>query len=523
MGELTQIRVPDIGDFKEVPIIEIQVKPGERIAAEAPLITLESDKASMEVPSPAAGVVKSLAVKIGDKVSEGTPILMLEVDGAGVASGPVKPAVSAPPAATSAPAGVAEVRVPDIGDFKDVPIIEIMVKPGDSIAPEQPLVTLESDKASMDVPSPLAGLVAELKVKVGDRVSEGSAILTLVTDAAAAPLRRAPTAAAAAPALPTPPSVPVAPPAAPSTPDTSFDIPYAGPSVRKRARERGIDLRQVKGSGPRGRILPADVDAFARAPAPAARPSAPAGTAGLDLLPWPKVDFAKFGPVESKPLSRIKKISAANLHRNWVMIPHVTSHEDADITELEEFRARLNKEIEKSGVRVSMLAFMIKAAVAALKKFPDFNSSLEGDNLIVKKYFHIGFAADTPQGLVVPVIRDADKKGVIDIAKDMADLARLARDGKLKPDQMQGGTFTISSLGGIGGTYFTPIINAPEVAIMGACRSFHKMVWDGKQAVPRLIQPLSLSWDHRVIDGAGAARFNVYFASLLADMRRAIV
>jgi pyruvate dehydrogenase E2 component (dihydrolipoamide acetyltransferase) len=415
------------------------------------------------------------------------------------------------------------VRVPDIGDFKDVPIIEIMVKPGDSIAPEQPLVTLESDKASMDVPSPLAGLVAELKVKVGDRVSEGSAILTLVTDAAAAPLRRAPTAAAAAPALPTPPSVPVAPPAAPSTPDTSFDIPYAGPSVRKRARERGIDLRQVKGSGPRGRILPADVDAFARAPAPAARPSAPAGTAGLDLLPWPKVDFAKFGPVESKPLSRIKKISAANLHRNWVMIPHVTSHEDADITELEEFRARLNKEIEKSGVRVSMLAFMIKAAVAALKKFPDFNSSLEGDNLIVKKYFHIGFAADTPQGLVVPVIRDADKKGVIDIAKDMADLARLARDGKLKPDQMQGGTFTISSLGGIGGTYFTPIINAPEVAIMGACRSFHKMVWDGKQAVPRLIQPLSLSWDHRVIDGAGAARFNVYFASLLADMRRAIV
>ena len=523
MGELTQIRVPDIGDFKDVPIIEIQVKPGERIAAEAPLITLESDKASMEVPSPAAGVVKSLAVKIGDKVSEGTPILMLEVDGAGVASEPVKPAVSAPPAATSAPAGVAEVRVPDIGDFKDVPIIEIMVKPGDSIAPEQPLVTLESDKASMDVPSPLAGLVAELKVKVGDRVSEGSAILTLVTDAAAAPLRRAPTAAAAAPALPTPPSVPVAPPAAPSTPDTSFDIPYAGPSVRKRARERGIDLRQVKGSGPRGRILPADVDAFARAPAPAARPSAPAGTAGLDLLPWPKVDFAKFGPVESKPLSRIKKISAANLHRNWVMIPHVTSHEDADITELEEFRARLNKEIEKSGVRVSMLAFMIKAAVAALKKFPDFNSSLEGDNLIVKKYFHIGFAADTPQGLVVPVIRDADKKGVIDIAKEMADLAKLARDGKLKPDQMQGGTFTISSLGGIGGTYFTPIINAPEVAIMGACRSFHKMVWDGKQAVPRLIQPLSLSWDHRVIDGAAAARFNAHFASLLADMRRAIV
>ena len=259
-------------------------------------------------------------------------------------------------------------------------------------------------------------------------------------------------------------------------------------------------------------------------PAPAAAPRPRRGQPhGLDLLPWPKVDFAKFGPVETKPLSRIKKISAANLHRNWVMIPHVTSHDEADITELEEFRVRLNKENEKSGVRVSMLAFMIKAAVATLKKFPEFNASLDGENLILKKYYHIGFAADTPQGLVVPVIRDADKKGVIEIAKEMGDLAKLARDGKLKPDQMQGGTFTISSLGGIGGTYFTPIINAPEVAIMGACRSFHKMVWDGKQAIPRLIQPLSLSWDHRVIDGAAAARFNVYFASLLADMRRALV
>jgi pyruvate dehydrogenase E2 component (dihydrolipoyllysine-residue acetyltransferase) len=521
MGELREVRVPDIGDFKDVPIIEVQVQPGERVSVDAPLITLESDKASMEVPSPAAGVVKSLAVKLGDKVSAGTPILMLEMDGAGAASQAMKPAVSAPPAPANAPAGIAEVRVPDIGDFKDVPIIEIMVKPGDAIAPEQPLVTLESDKASMDVPSPLAGVVADLKVKVGDRVSEGSVILALVTDAAAAKMDRA--SSASPPAKAAPPSAPVAAAAPPSMPSASFDIPYAGPSVRKRARERGIDLRQVKGSGPRGRILPADVDASATAPAPAARPSAPAGAAGLDLLPWPKVDFAKFGPIETKPLSRIKKISAANLHRNWVMIPHVTSHDDADITELEEFRGRLNKEIEKSGVRVSMLAFMIKAAVAALKKFPEFNSSLEGENLILKKYFHIGFAADTPQGLVVPVIRDADKKGVIEIAKEMGDLAKLARDGKLKPDQMQGGTFTISSLGGIGGTYFTPIINAPEVAIMGACRSFHKMVWDGKQATPRLIQPLSLSWDHRVIDGAGAARFNVYFASLLADMRRALV
>jgi pyruvate dehydrogenase E2 component (dihydrolipoamide acetyltransferase) len=526
MGELREIRVPDIGDFKDVPIIEIVVQPGQQVGVDAPLITLESDKASMEVPSPAAGVVKSLAVKVGDKVSEGAPILMLEVDGAGPAKEPVKPAVSAPPAPTSAPAGVADVRVPDIGDFKDVPIIEVMVKSGDSITAEQPLVTLESDKASMEVPSPLGGKVADLKVKVGDRVSEGTVILTLITDAGAPSSARTLAAPAPTPGPATTPAPPAATPAAVTIPDANFDIPYAGPSVRKRARERGIELRQVKGSGPRGRILPTDVDAFAAAPTPAAKPSVPAaaGTgAGLDLLPWPKVDFAKFGAVETKPFSRIKRISAANLHRNWVMIPHVTSHDEADITELEEFRVRLNKENEKSGVRVSMLAFMIKAAVAALKKFPEFNSSLDGENLILKKYYHIGFAADTPQGLVVPVIRDADKKGVIDIAKEMGDLAKLAREGKLKPDQMQGGTFTISSLGGIGGTYFTPIINAPEVAIMGACRSFHKMVWDGTRAVPRLIQPLSLSWDHRVIDGAAAARFNVYFASLLADMRRALV
>jgi len=526
MGEIAQVSVPDIGDFTDVPIIEIQVKSGDRVKAEDPLITLESDKASMEVPSPAAGIVKTVAVKLGDKVSEGTPILTLEVDGARAKTEPVKPAVSAPPAPTSAPAGVAEVRVPDIGDFKDVPIIEVMVKPGDMIKPEQPHVNLESDKASMEVPSPLGGVVSELKVRLGDRVNEGTVILTLVTASASAaqaaasaitPARAAAmTPAAAAPAI----VVPSAAPAEPSGADAAFDIPYAGPSVRKLSRERGIDLRALKGSGPRGRILPADI-----VPAPAAPPSAPAAAAaaGLDLLPWPKVDFAKFGLIESKPLSRIKKISGANLHRNWVMIPHVTNHDEADITELEDFRVRLNKEIEKSGVRVSMLAFMIKAAVAALKKFPEFNSSLEGDNLIVKKYFHIGFAADTPQGLVVPVVRDADKKSVTEIAKEMGDLAKLARDGKLKPDHMQGGTFTISSLGGIGGTYFTPIINAPEVAIMGACRSFHKMVWDGKQAVPRLIQPLSLSWDHRVIDGAAAARFNAYFASLLADMRRVLV
>jgi pyruvate dehydrogenase E2 component (dihydrolipoyllysine-residue acetyltransferase) len=520
MGEIRQVLVPDIGDFKDVPIIEIQVKAGERVTAEAPLITLESDKASMEVPSPSAGVVKDIAVKLGDRVSEGVPILTIEVDGTGAAAEPPKPAVSAPPAPTSAPAGVAEVRVPDIGEFKDVPIIEVMVKPGDTITPEQPLVTLESDKASMEVPSPLGGVVQELKAKVGDRVSEGTVILTLRTEAAAS--ARPP---AAAPAPAKSPAPATAPPAAPSVAESVSDIPYAGPSVRKLAREGGIDLRRVKGSGRRGRILPEDVANFAKAPAAAPHAGAPAGADGaaLGLLPWPRIDFTKFGAVESKPLSRIKKISGANLHRNWVMIPHVTNHDECDITELEEFRKQLNKENEKSGVRVSMLAFMIKAAVASLKKFPDFNASLDGDNLILKKYYHIGFAADTPQGLVVPVVRDADQKGVVAIAKQMGELAKLAREGKLKPDQMQGGTFTISSLGGIGGTYFSPIINAPEVAIMGACRSFHKPVWDGKQFVPRLFQPLSLSWDHRVIDGAAAARFNAYFGSLLTDMRRALV
>jgi pyruvate dehydrogenase E2 component (dihydrolipoamide acetyltransferase) len=531
MGQIKEVIVPDIGDFKDVPIIEIAVKVGDRIKAEAPLITLESDKASMEVPSPSAGIVKSLAVKIGDKVSQGTPILSLELDGASSTAEAAKPAVSPPPAPTSAPSGVAEVRVPDIGEFKDVPIIEVSVKPGDMVKPEQPLITLESDKASMEVPSPFGGTVAQLRVKKGDRVSEGTVILTLITEGAdiAAPARTpasppsAPTPAAAPASIPAEPTAP-APASTASIPEAAFDIPYAGPSVRKLARERGIDLRQVKGSGRRRRILPEDVMSFSATGAiTAPTPSPSTQGAGLGLLPWPKVDFAKFGPIETKPLSRIKKISGPTLHRNWIMIPHVTNHDECDITELEEFRKQLNKENEKSGVRVSMLAFMIKAAVATLKKFPEFNSSLEGDTLILKKYYHIGFAADTPQGLVVPVIRDADKKGIIDIAKEMSDLAKLAREGKLKPDQMQGGTFTISSLGGIGGTYFTPIINAPEVAIMGACRSFEKPVWDGKQFVPRLYQPLSLSWDHRVIDGAAAARFNAHFGSLLTDMRRALI
>ena len=531
MAAVTEVKVPDIGDFKDVPVIEVMVKAGDHVKPEDSLVSLESDKATMEVPAPVGGVVKEVKLKVGDKVSEGALIMLLDTTGTGATATAAAPktSVAAPPAPTSAPAGIAEVRVPDIGDFKDVPVIEAHVKPGDTVKAEDSLITLESDKATMDVPAPLSGKVQEMTIKVGDKVSEGTLIMTLVTDSAAtaiAPAAAATPAIAAAAAAPGP----AAPGAKTGTIDeAAFAQAYAGPGVRKLARELGVDLGKVKGSGNKGRILKEDIDNFAKgapAAAKAAAAAAPAGAGigGIDLLPWPKIDFTKFGAIETKPLSRIKRISGANLHRNWVMIPHVTNHDDADITDLEAFRVQLNKENEKSGVKVSMLAFMIKAAVATLKKFPEFNASLDGDNLVLKKYYHIGFAADTPQGLVVPVIRDADKKGVIDIAKEMGDLAKLARDGKLKPDQMQGGCFTISSLGGVGGIYFTPIINAPEVAIMGVCRSFWKQVsTDGKTSSWRFMLPLSLSWDHRVIDRASAARFNNHFAGLLADMRRVLI
>ncbi|WP_077003492.1 dihydrolipoyllysine-residue acetyltransferase [Variovorax sp. KK3] len=427
-----------------------------------------------------------------------------------------------------------DIQVPDIGDFSDVPVIEIFVKPGDTVKAEDALVSLESDKATMDVPAPRGGVVKSIAVKLGDKVSQGSLLMQFEGDGAAAPA--APTAAAPAssssPAV-TPAAAPAATSAAPAAgniDEAGFALAYAGPAVRKLARELGVDLAKVKGTGNHGRIVRDDVQSFAGgggAAAPANKASAPAaaggGAGGLDLLPWPKVDFAKFGPVDRKELGRIKKISAANLHRNWVVIPHVTTHDEADITELEQFRVRMNKELEKSGVKLSMLPFMMKAAVATLKKFPEFNASLEGDSLVLKRYWHIGFAADTPNGLMVPVIRDADRKTVPEIAKEMGELAGLAREGKLKPDQMQGGTFTISSLGGIGGIYFTPIINAPEVAIMGVCKSYWKQhSSDGKTWASRLTLPLSLSWDHRVIDGAAAARFNVHFANVLADLRRTL-
>jgi len=535
MGAVTEVKVPDIGDFKDVPIIEVMVKAGDHVAAEDSLIALESDKATMEVPAPAAGTVKEVKVKVGDKVSEGRLILLLDSGAADLAAAPAeapKVPVSTPPSPTSSPGGIAEVRVPDIGDFKDVPVIEILVKPGDTVKAEDSLLTLESEKATMDVPSPLGGTVQEIRVKTGDKVSEGAVLLTLATGDARAPdpppgaATAGPSAAGVAAPAPTAAPKTSASAPAPAIDEAAFALAYAGPGVRKLARELSVDLGKVKGSGDKGRIQKEDVESAARggSAATTAAPAAVGAGAGVDLLPWPQIDFTRFGEVEAKPLSRIKKISGANLHRNWVMIPHVTNHDDADITELEDFRVQLNKEIEKSGVKVSMLSFMIKAAVATLRKFPDFNASLDGDNLILKKYYHIGFAADTPQGLMVPVIRDADRKGVVEIAKEMAELAKLARDGKLKPGQMQGASFTISSLGGIGGTYFTPIINAPEVAILGVCRaSWRQVSADGKTSSWRLMLPLSLSWDHRVIDGASAARFNSHYAGLLGDMRRILI
>ncbi|QTD43801.1 dihydrolipoyllysine-residue acetyltransferase [Ottowia testudinis] len=589
---LVEVKVPDIGDFKDVAVIELLVKPGDTVKAEQSLITVESDKASMEIPSSATGVVKELKVKIGDTVNEGTLLLLLEaagdasnaslspvgsapaaakseastaasaanaeapvggsevVPGASQASASARAADTAGAGSAGAPAagGAVEVRVPDIGDSKDVTVIEVFVKPGDTVKVEQSLITVESDKASMEIPSSAAGVIKDFKVKLGDKVNQGDLLAVLQVAGAAPAAAPSPAGAgegkAAVPAAaPSPQPSPAsgrgseATPSAPAHDPTKppVGLPYASPSVRKFARELGVPLDEVKGSGPKGRITQDDVQNFtkavmagtARTKAQGAAASAAGGgvTGGgeLNLIPWPKVDFAKFGPIERKEMSRIKKISGANLMRNAVMIPAVTNHDDADITDLEAFRVSTNKENEKSGVKVTMLAFVIKACVAALKKFPEFNSSLDGDALVYKQYWHIGFAADTPNGLMVPVIKDADQKGVLAISKEMGELAAKARDGKLSPAEMSGATFTISSLGGIGGRYFTPIINAPEVAILGVCRSTTEPVWDGKSFQPRLMLPLSLTWDHRVIDGAAAARFNAYLGQILGDFRRVLL
>lgn len=460
-----------------------------------------------------------------------------------------------------------EARVPDIGDYDGVPVIELLVAVGDTVQQDQGLVTLESDKATMEVPAPFAGVVRELKVKIGDNLAEGSVVALIepsegaaapAAAAAEAPKAAAPAPAATAPAVPATPAAAAPAPAAaaapialagagagtdpeampPRTPPVAFTaeellpdkVPYASPAVRLFARELGVDLSHVSGSARGGRISKEDVQSFVKGvmqggAAPAGAGAAPSLGGGLNLLPWPKVDFSKFGETETKPLSRIQKLSGANLARNWAMIPHVTQHDDADITDLEALRVALNKENEKAGLKLTMLAFLMKASVAALQKYPTFNASLDasGENLTLKKYFHIGFAADTPNGLVVPVVRDCDKKGVLQIAKETGELAAKAREGKLGPADMSGGCFSISSLGGIGGTAFTPIVNAPEVAILGVSKSATKPVWDGKQFAPRLILPLSLSYDHRVIDGAAAARFTAYLGQLLGDMRRVLL
>ena len=569
---LVEIKVPDIGDFDSVGVIEVLVKAGDTIKVEQSLVTVESDKASMEIPSSQAGVVKELKVALGDQIREGSVLLLLET--ADSATAPKEEAASAQPAevstakapetkaepavATAATAAdtTVDIRIPNIGDFQDVAVIELLAKVGDTVAVEQSLFTVESDKASMEIPSPAAGTIVALTVQLGDKVNVGDVVGQMAVQGAAAPAaapapapaaqNTAPAPAAAAPAAP----VAVAPLAAPvavaaaavpaHNPSVapSAQLPHASPSVRKFARELGVPLAEVKGSGQKGRITQEDVMAFTKsvmagavqtaaqaATAPKAAPAAGGNVGGLEVLAWPKVDFAKFGAVERKELSRIKKISGANLHRNWVMIPHVTNNDLADITELEAFRVQTNAENAKakSDVKVTMLAFVIKAVVAALKKFPEFNASLDGDTLVYKQYYHIGFAADTPNGLVVPVLKNADQKGILQISQEMGELAKKARDGKLGAADMQGGCFSISSLGGIGGTHFTPIINAPEVAILGLSKSAMQPVWDGKGFQPRLMLPLSLSYDHRVIDGAAAARFNAYLGAVLADYRRILL
>lgn len=570
---LVEIKVPDIGDFDSVGVIEVLVKAGDTIKVEQSLVTVESDKASMEIPSSQAGVVKELKVALGDQIREGSVLLLLET--ADSATAPKAEAASAQPAevstakapetkaepavATAATAAATaadttvDIRIPNIGDFQDVAVIELLAKVGDTVAVEQSLFTVESDKASMEIPSPAAGTIVALTVQLGDKVNVGDVVGQMAVQGAAAPAaapapaeqNTAPAPAAAAPAAPiavAPVAAPVAAAAAvpahnPSV-APSAQLPHASPSVRKFARELGVPLAEVKGSGQKGRITQEDVMAFTKsvmagavqtaaqaATAPKAAPAAGGNVGGLEVLAWPKVDFAKFGAVERKELSRIKKISGANLHRNWVMIPHVTNNDLADITELEAFRVQTNAESAKakSDVKVTMLAFVIKAVVAALKKFPEFNASLDGDTLVYKQYYHIGFAADTPNGLVVPVLKNADQKGILQISQEMGELAKKARDGKLGAADMQGGCFSISSLGGIGGTDFTPIINAPEVAILGLSKSAMQPVWDGKGFQPRLMLPLSLSYDHRVIDGAAAARFNAYLGAVLADYRRILL
>lgn len=549
------LRVPDIGNSDAVDVIEINVKVGDVVSIDDTLMTLESDKASMDVPAESAGKIVELLVKVGDQVSTGDVIARIEaVDMAEAEAEEKAPAVETPKAAPKAETPkvevaqvasqsgeIAEIRIPAVGNSDELDVIDIPVKVGDSVKVDDTLATLESDKASMDVPADKAGVITEIAIKIGDKVKEGDLVVKIQsvgTETASTPAPKAEAVKAPETVVVTSSSEPTlkAPhpgqqlPVAVDTNAATLDFSgaHASPSVRAFARELGANLNEVKGSGRNQRILREDVLQYVKGvlsgvTAVAGQKVVSTNGGGLDLLPWPKVDFSKFGEVEERDLSRIQKISGANLARNWAMIPHVAQFDEADITDLEELRKQLNKEYERSGARVTILAFLFKAVVKALQKFPEFNSSLEGDKLILKKYYHIGFAADTPNGLVVPVIRDCDKKGVLEIAAEMRELAGLAREGKLKGDQMTGGCFTISSLGGIGGTNFIPIINAPEVAILGVAKNQVKPVWNGKKFEPRLMIPLSLSYDHRVIDGALGARFIVYLNELLTDMRRMVI
>ena len=549
-----EVTVPDIGDFTDVPIISVMVKPGDKVAEEDPLIELESDKATMEVPAPAAGTVKELKVSEGDKVSKGSLILLLDAEGA--AGGQAAPEAGRTEnkgdgtAGSSAASGTSafEVTVPDIGDFTDVPVISVMVKPGDTVAEEDPLIELESDKATMEVPSPAAGTVRDIKVSVGDKVSMGSLILLLDAaggggQASADRGRTEDKGATAAGGGQTEPEKTLVDSGAEQrpgqTPETHTEASsysgkreteaarfgiHASPSVRAFARQMGVDLAELQGTGRKGRILREDVaNHLKKAAAPAAAPAAAQG--GMGIPPVPKVDFSKFGPVEDVEMPRIKKISGPALHRSWLNVPHVTHNEEADITEIDQYRKELDTAAKAEGYRVTLLSFLIKASVSALKQHWEVNASIhpDGDKLIRKHFYHIGFAADTPQGLVVPVIKDADKKGLVDISKELGTLSADARAGKLKSGDMQGASFTISSLGGIGGTSFTPIVNAPEVAILGVTRSKMAPVWNGTEFQPRNMLPLSLSFDHRAIDGALAARFCATLRHLLGDVRRRLL
>ncbi|RTK93483.1 MAG: dihydrolipoyllysine-residue acetyltransferase [Neisseriaceae bacterium] len=528
-----ELRIPDIGGHNDVNVAEVYIKVGDKVNVDDNLLMLETDKATMEVPAETAGVVVEVLVKAGSTVNEGDVVVKVQAEGA-AASAPVAPAAQAAPAqaAPQAAAPVAsslvEVKVPDLSGHADVSIIEVAVKVGDSIKEEDTIMTLETDKATMEVPSTATGVIKEMKVAVGGKVSQGDLILVVEVQgggaAVSAPVASAPAPQAAAPVAASAPSAPAAASSAPAKVDeAAFSKAFASPSIRKLARELGVDLGRVKGTGLKNRITEDDVKAFVKVVMTGAVSSGATTNGsgvGLDLLPWPKVDFAKFGTVRREEMIRIKKLSGANLSRNWVMIPHVTVFDKTDITEMEAFRKQLNEEYKKAEIKVTPLAFLIKAAVFALKKFPAFNASIDGDSIVYKEYYNIGFAADTPNGLVVPVVKDADKKGIVEIAQETSSLAKAARDGKLKPTDMQGGTFTISSLGGLGSTAFTPIINAPEVAILGVSKSSMEPVWNGKEFVPRMMLPLSLSFDHRIIDGASGAKFVSFLAQVISDLRR---